>query len=185
MNGPEDPFPIQRVRVMQIIAGMLIVGVLFFLGLVLYLVHVEGQGQRAQAGLPLVTMIAVGMFGVCALLAFALPAAMTNSALRRLADGTWQPPPNVKPQAFATTTQRLLLVRQTTLIVGMALLEGPAFLACTAYLLEVQPPALVVVGAAVFLMVWSFPTTGRVRAWVEQTADALEQQRHERELTRP
>ncbi len=184
MSSPEESFPIQRVRVMQIVVGALILGVLFFLGLVLYLVHVEGQGE-ARAELPLVTMIAVVMFALCALMAFVLPASITRSALRRLADGTWQPPPNTNPHAFATTTQRLLLVRQTALIVGMALLEGSAFMACTAYLLEAQPPALGVVGAAVLLMLWNFPTTGRVRAWVEQQTDALEQQRHERELTRP
>jgi hypothetical protein len=185
MNGSEDPFPHQRVRVMQIIAGALIAGVVLFLGLVLYLVHGQGNGPAPAApGPPMITLVALAMFAGCALMAFLIPAALTRSALRRLADGTWQPPPGAAPQSYATTTDKLLMVRQAGLIIGMALLEGPAFTACIAYLQEAQPPALGVVGAALFLMLWSFPTTGRVRAWVERQSDALEQARNERELTR-
>ncbi len=70
-------------------------------------------------------------------------------------------------------------MRQTTLIVGLAPLEGTAFLGCIAYLIEANPLALAVVGVAVCLMLYKFPTEGRVRTWLEQQAAVLNGMREE------
>ena len=105
-----------------------------------------------------------------------LPAALTRAAVRQIATGSWQPPA-ARPGSFATDIGKLLAVRLNTLIVAMALLEGAAFFACIAYLLEGQAVALVAVGVALALMLVRFPTEARVRAWLEQQAERLAQLR--------
>jgi hypothetical protein len=66
-----------------------------------------------------------------------------------------------------------MAVRQTTMLVGLAPLEGAAFFGCIAYLMEAQPLALVVPGIAMFLMLCRFPTRNRVRDWLVHQTDRL------------
>ena len=54
------------------------------------------------------------------------------------------------------------------MLIGWALLEAPAFMACIAYLLEAQAFAAALVGMTIVLMLIRFPTEGRVRGWLEQ-----------------
>src|SRR5262249_19506510 len=128
-------------------------------------------------GLPIQTVMAAGMFAVFVPLSFLVPTIQTGAALRRIAAGTWRPPPDVDPKSYETVAAKLLTVRQTTMLVGLALLEGAAFMACTAYLLEGQTLVLAVVALVVLFMLLQFPTEGRVRAWIERQADQLAQLR--------
>jgi hypothetical protein len=107
---------------------------------------------------------------------------MTQSAVRRIAAGTWRPPSEAAAPSFASDTVKLLAVRLTTMIVGMALLEGVALLGGVAYMLEAQPGALAVVAGALVLMAWFFPTDGRVRAWLAEREGELESLRQGRGL---
>ena len=72
MNEPDEVLRRQSLRMMQIIAGALLMGVLVFLGIVLYLVFV--QGNQPAAGqpnrLPIVSFIAAAQFAICVPLAF-------------------------------------------------------------------------------------------------------------------
>ena len=63
---------------------------------------------------------------------------MTKKALSQIADGQWQPGPEADPSQFATDAAKLMAVRQTTLIVGAALLEGAGLFGCVAFFLEGQ-----------------------------------------------
>ena len=146
----ECPTP-ARLRTMQIIAGSLLVGVTAFLGIVLYIVLVQnhGHGAAPPPDVPMISWMAVAMLSITAPLAFIIPRILTRSALRRIVAGTWQMPGGVPPAVYATEGDKLMAVRQTTLIVGLALLEGPAFFGCLAYLLEGQPLALGVVAVPV------------------------------------
>jgi hypothetical protein len=175
MSEPEGVIPPERLRVMQIVAGALVAGVLIFLAVVLFLVHVQrnGQGMGRPQELPIITLVALVMLASNAPLSFVLPRAQARMALRQIAAGTWQAPPQGTADQFATTTGRLLAVRQTTLIVSLALLEGAAFLGTIAYLLEANPLALVVVLLAVLLMLWQFPTEGRVQGWLDRQQEQL------------
>jgi hypothetical protein len=82
-------------------------------------------------------------------------------------------PPGANAAAYGTDNSKLLAVRQTTLLVSLALLEGVAFSGCIAYLLEAQPLVLGVVLVAVLLLLAYFPTEGRVRSWLERQTDQL------------
>jgi hypothetical protein len=69
------------------------------------------------------------------------------------------------------------------MMIGLALLEGAAFLGCIAYLLEARPLALGVVVVAITPMLVNFPTEARVRAWLERQADQLAELRQQGDVT--
>jgi hypothetical protein len=175
MNDLDDVLTPQRLRTMQIIASALLLGVLIFLAIAAYIVVFQnhGRGMAAAQDLHVVTLTAVVMFACLAPLAFFLPRMQSRAALRRIAAGTWRAPPELDPREFATLPGKLLAVLQTTMLIGLSMLEGTAFLGCIAYLLEAQPLAAGVIGGALFLMLLQFPTQRRVRAWVERQTDQL------------
>jgi hypothetical protein len=169
-----DDIPPSRLRTMQIIAGTLLFGVLAFVAVALFIVHVQNGGRGT--GPPdhrVLSFVAVAMQAVNVLLSFIIPGMMAKGALRRIASGTWRAPPQADPAAYSTDAAKLLAVRQTTLIVALALLEGAAFLGGIAYLLEARPKALVGVGLAVWAMLYHFPTESRTRYWLERQAGVL------------
>ena len=106
----------------------------------------------------------------------------TRSALRRIAAGTWQPPPPQAASAFPTDTAKLLAERQRSMIIAMALLEGVGFLGGIAYMLEASLLALGVAFVAILFLALNFPTEGRVRFWLDQQLDALSNLRQQGDL---
>ena len=106
-------------------------------------------------------------------LAFIVRRLHTRTALRQIASGAWPLPPGADAAAFASDTAKLLAVRQTTMLISWAMVEGAAFFGCIAYLLEAQPFTLAVVGVAVLLMLVDFPTERGVSAWLERQVDQL------------
>jgi hypothetical protein len=184
MSREDEILPQGRLRVMQIIAGALFLGVVTFLAIVLIIVSGQpnGAGIAPAGSVPIISIVAVLLLIVQVPLAFHVPAFLTRSALRRIAAGTWQLPPGANAASFQTDTSKLLAVRQTSMIIGLALLEGVSFFGCIAYLMEAQPFALGVVVLAVMLMLVNSPTEGRVRAWLERQADQLAELREQRDV---
>jgi hypothetical protein len=178
-TSDEDFLKPASLRVMQLIAVALILGAIAFLAIVLYLVLVQKQapGATPPQNLPLISLIAAGFLVVAAVLSFVVPAAVARSTLRRIAAGTWTPGPGMEMPA--TDSGKLLVVCQTTRIVGLALLEGACFFACIAYLLEGQPFVLAVVAVGIGLMLARFPSEGRVRLWLEGQKEQLARAREE------
>ena len=164
---------------MQIIAGAMIMGVLALLAIVLFLVHTNGQGKAPPADLPLILIIAAGFFIMAAALAYFIPAAQTRVLLRKIVSGTWQVPSGEDPSNYKTDAAKLLTVRQTTLLLTLALLEGAGFFCCIAYLLEAQTFLLGVILLAIVLLLLQFPTANRVRAWLEQQSERLAELRQQ------
>jgi hypothetical protein len=177
MTDPNDPLPVGQLRTLQIIAVALLLGVLVFLGVVLFLVHVQNAGQgmmKPPPDFPLVSVLAVVLLVSNVPLSFILPAVTTRAALQRMAAGTWQPPAQAAARlALDTDALRLLFVLQTSLIIGLALLEGVALLGIMAYLLEAEPFVLGVVAVVIVVMLARFPTENRVRAWLDQQTQRL------------
>lgn len=172
MNDSDATVPPEQLRVMQIIAGALPLGLICFLAIVLVL----GGGQQQQQpvpGLPMVSLVAAAGFVGCVLLSFIFPSAITRTGLRQIVDGTWKEPEGVKSEPVSSTPAKLLSLRQTTMIVGLAPLEGAGFFGCAAYLVEHQVAVLSIAGVAILLMLLRFPTAGRVSAWLEQQAAVL------------
>ncbi len=173
-----------NLRVMQIIATAILLGDLFFLGIVLFLVLVQnnGQGMTPPAGFPAVSFVAGVLLAVNAPLAFILPGIMTRSALRRILAGTWPVPQGMPPGPYASGGAMLVAVRLTTLIMGLAMLEGAAITGSLAYLVEAHPLGLGVVCVATILMLGKFPTEQRVRAWLEKQGEALTELHQQQDL---
>lgn len=179
MSTQEDLLPPQRLRTMQIIAIAMIMGVFGFLAVVVFVVQSNDQVKAPLPGLPLMTIIAAGFFILAALLARFIAATQTRVLLRRIASGTWQTPRGMDASDYQTDAAKLLSVRQTTLLLSLAPLEGAAFFSGIAYLLEAQPLVLALTVLAIILMVLQFPTPNRVQAWMEQQSQRLAELRQQ------
>ena len=175
MHEPEGVIAPAQLRITQIVAGTLIAGVWIFLAVVLFLVHVQNQGQGIAPArdFPYLSLIAAFMLVTLVPMSILLPRFMSQSSMGQLAAGTWKPPEGMDRAALSTVTAKLLAIYQTTLIVRLAMLEGAAFMALVAYLLEAQPWVLGLVAAALALMALGFPTRGRAQAWLDSQADTL------------
>src|SRR5262245_4185725 len=130
------------VRNMQIICIALVNGAVIFLAVAGYLVLSRGQGLNPPAaGFPVLSAIALVMLLTEGPLALILPGAVTKTALQKIAAGTWTPP-------LPDDETKLLAVRQTSLILRLALWEGVAFMSVIAFLMEGDPLVLTITGVA-------------------------------------
>lgn len=177
MSTEDHPSPAQ-VLTMQIISGALLVGVVIFLGMAVFIVAQNGPMNR-QADVPLITYLAVGFFAIQLILWQVVPNVMVNAQLLRIASGTWTPPPNWPSHdpRYSTDEARLVGLYQTRLIIGAALLEGAAFFACIAFLLEGDYVSLFVAGVLILLMVGTFPTRQRVQSWLNHRLTEIQEMR--------
>lgn len=108
----DDPFPRQRLVTMQIIAAALPMGVLAFFGIVTFIVYGGGNPRPAAGdGLPILTITAGVLLLVTGSLSFVMPGVVTQAALKQIAAGGEQ-----------NDVTRLFGVKQTSMIIGMALL---------------------------------------------------------------
>jgi hypothetical protein len=178
MNGSEDTIPVQKLRVLQIIAASLLIGLVGFLVVVLII----SQGEPPTDSF-VVSFVAAGMLGADGLLALVLPGVLADKSLRSIAAGSWQPPPGTAPSEFAPDAAKLWMVRQTTLIVALALFEGAGFMGCVAYLVERQWFTLGIVGVAILFIVSNFPTASGVRNWLDRQLGRLQDLRQGGEVS--
>ena len=168
----DSSFP-ARIRIMQIIAGALLMGVVIFAGIAIFIVR-NRDSLRALDAPPYLTLMAGLMLLSNVPLSFIIPRFTVRALLQRLA---------AQPRSLGTTREEteanlrasLLAGRQTAMIVGLALLEGAAFLGCIAYLQEGQLYSLGFVLVAACLMLWNFPTTNSVNDWLDHHQRLLEE----------
>jgi hypothetical protein len=153
-----------RLMTMRIIVGALTAGVVVF-ALIAIVTRALGSMPLPPA-LPIISVVAAAL-GVMTLVArMVMLPAVTNAGRRQLLG------------AKDVTTDQLLTVYQTRMIIGAALMEGPAFLFLMAYLTEGIPWALVgglLFGALMAFM--NFPTRERVDSWLALQRELLEQER--------
>jgi hypothetical protein len=167
-----------RVRLMQIISGSLVMGAMIFLAVVVIVAANQAAPLQPAAwpgGQPLLTMVAIVFFIVQVAIVMTLAPARVRAAVRQMAA---EVSPS-QPGAQKTDVARLLVLRQTTLILALAPLEASAFFGCIAYLLEHRVEALIVAAVTIVLMLLYFPTEGAVRSWLERQTEALTQARME------
>ncbi|MBI5760456.1 MAG: hypothetical protein HZA46_18230 [Planctomycetales bacterium] len=175
---PIDPVPQrldQQVRVLQIIVGALMFGVISF-GVVAIVIRIGKQGGGDSP----VWMIAGG-FAVMMLIARQIVGvSMVNGIRRQIAKGTWQPPTKGGGPAFpadATDADRLLSLLQTVTIVQCALPEGAAFFNLIAYIMSGHLASLATVAVLLLWMSSSFPTRDRVVNWIGRQLELVELER--------
>ena len=166
----DESLPSERLRAMQIIAFALPMGVVIFLGIVLFLVYGRANAPAPpQQSLPIITIISGVFFLVTGSLSFIVPQFITRAALTQQA-----------AQSEARDANALLGLRQTSMIISIALLEGPAFFALIAFLVEQQPLVLIVPGLALLGMLAQFPTENSVRNWLELNGRRVQEMRQDR-----
>ena len=177
MDVPDDSFLRPRLRVMQIIAFAQLLGLVVTAAIFVYLVQVphNGQGVAPPQGLPIFSLVGVGVLTGVALVAFACPTFLLHQGVRAVARGDWSSPSGAAP--LDSDADKLLALYQTTMIIGLALIEGAGLYCCIAYFLEGQPWMLALIALAIMLQAARFPTEGRVRAWLRRKLDRLEQTR--------
>jgi len=172
------------VRVIQIIVGSLIAGVVTF-GVVAVIVGPSNPpAEEAGAAMPaeMLTYVSVA-FAVTVLIArMVVGQVLLSTARRKIASGTWQAPQGGTPMAGdlierAGDAGRLLVVLNTKTIVESALLEGAAFFALIAHLLEGTWLSLVLAAVLALGIAMGFPTAARVQHWIEDQLQLVEQER--------
>ena len=155
----------QQLRVMQIIAVALMMGVLMFLGVVLVMTQGDVFGMQ-QPGL--ITIIAAGFAFIMIVNHFVIPSIIANAQLKRLAGGGTSDAE--KEQRIAS----LASVYQVQLIVGLALLEGAAFFNLIALMIGKSAASIAVVVVLLSLMLLKFPTRTKVTWWIQDRISELQ-----------
>jgi hypothetical protein len=163
MNDPERNFTV-RLRVMQIIAGALLFGLLTMTIIAIVLVAQNGGplGDHKPDMPPLVTIVIAVMFVACLIARFVIVGPIVRSTVQRLAATQHS------GDAAGSDETALLVTRHVTLIMSCALLEGAGLAAAIAYMIEGQEFALVLVLGAVIGLVALFPTRAGVRSWLDR-----------------
>lgn len=157
----------QHLATARLIVTALIAGVLVFLTIGVFMVEIRRPGgpPMPQGNQKVVTLVSMALFLIQVPLSFVLPRVMLRGSLKKLAAERRQP---------AEDLPRLLGLRQASLILGMALLEGVAFLCCVGYLTEGHRIALVLAGFVLLLMLFRFPSETGTRLWLEMRWSELE-----------
>lgn len=130
----------QAVRVLQIITAAMVMGVVMFAGI--SVLALEALSDPPDGFL--LSGMAAGFAGIAFVMHLVVPAVIA------------------KQQARSASAEQLFGVYQTKTIIGLALLEGAAFLNIVAVMVEHNWWSLAVAGGLVFWMLAMFPTQTRV-----------------------
>jgi len=156
-----------RVKVMQIIAAAIMIGLAVFI----VITNILGQDNPGPppGRTPIVTYMGLVMLAITVTLAFVLPVMFERAAVRNIAR---QAGPAGAPDD-PVLLGRLLAVRQTTLLIALALVEGAGFFSAVAFLIEREPLALGAALGALVVMATRFPTFASVATWLQRQTEAV------------
>ena len=170
--GPRDEYPALRaaLRILQTIVGMLLMGVLVFLGVATYLTLNRSEPPTEP---PLLTYILMGTALVAIVAVAYLAAAIVKRARRDLAEDRPARMPGAAavavPAAIADSGDagRLFPAFQTATILRAASYEGAAFLCLVAAIVEGHVAGLVGGAMMAVLLALQIPTGSRAEHHLE------------------
>lgn len=162
-----------RIPVLRIITIALMTGVIVFTSIAYVVAPTDPNEQQGQE---ILKIMAPSMFGICFILWFVIPGLIVKNQTQAIANGTWQPAQGNQTQTTFSETGKYLAVYQTKHIIGLALLEGPAFFCAIVFLLTRDYYMLIPIVVVLLIMAGSFPSRDRVHQWIEM------QLRRQREL---
>ncbi|HUU82368.1 MAG TPA: hypothetical protein VM243_02585 [Phycisphaerae bacterium] len=177
------------IRVLQIIVGAMIAGVVALLVIALLIgpqmESPAGDADGAPPRTPVITYVAVACAAAMLVASLVLPQLLTVVGRRRIAAGahssrrTGQGGPMFTPAFFKRTGDagRLCAVLFMSTIIGAAMLEGGALLGGVAYLVEGQQFALIAAVVLLFVLLLRFPTRSRAERWISEQAERIQQER--------
>jgi hypothetical protein len=137
------------------------------------------HGPEMQAPLQILTMLAV-MFGGGALaMSLVMPQLFVAAQLQQIAAGSGTASKagdagNADPSSDA---RRVMMAFQTKTILAGALLEGGAFFALIALMLEHHVASLVVAAVLWIAILSRLPSTGNASDWIEERLREIDVQR--------
>jgi hypothetical protein len=175
LTDEEEALKLFVLRVRQIVAGSLLAGLIVFLAIVLFIVHVKNNGQVSGplADWPVTTFVASLFALMIFAQAFVFPWILTRTALQTMIKGTGTPFGAVMAGATDTDVVKLMRAWQTTDLIMLGLLASAGVVGCIAYHMEPNILDLAIVAVAVALMLYKFPTEKRLRAWLNRQVDVL------------
>jgi hypothetical protein len=172
MSGNGITSVTQAVRMMQIIRGALVMGVVSFAGVVVFL-KLSGNAPQAPAipnalfpNFPLILLIAAFVAVTCILASFVLPGALDTSFRRRLVA---QRITNEDEIDLALAQQAL-----STSIVRGGLVEAPSLLLCISSLIEGHWWGLMWIVPLVALQLITLPSVSGVEEWIQIQKDWMQ-----------
>ena len=150
--------PVARhLRILKMIAIALVMGVATF-GTIVALMS-PMTGAPAESGLlDMLRLVCLGLFipGVV------VPIVYHKATISKLRALEFSPDEESLAKAFTMTT-----------IIGLAMMEGPALLACVIALLSHNPLDLLLGLPPLLLMLWRFPSESRWRSFVEHVRETV------------
>ncbi len=178
LSDPQREYIGKVALTLQIIVGALAGGVLMFLVIVIFLV--SQNPPVANPTTPIITYSAYGMAFASIIASLVVPGLVSGRARQSLVDGDvsqWGLVKNLPNAAELGDVAPLAAIYQTRTIIGAALLEGAAFFACVAYLLEHQQLVLVVAGALLLMIARHFTTASGLESWIDNELATIQQMR--------
>ncbi|MDB5388622.1 MAG: hypothetical protein JWM11_4268 [Planctomycetaceae bacterium] len=165
-----------QVRIMQIIVGALMIGIILFMGIGCIVAFGPKEGLQQQGvgqpnagadaangkqddSLPIIACFGAVMAGISILARFVVPGIVVQGAIRT----------SLRGRPIETVTKAdFVPIYQTTLIVASALLEGAALFIVIGVIIDHQIWSLGIVGFLILLMGAGIPTVEKVDAWTEE-----------------
>ncbi|NQT15463.1 MAG: hypothetical protein HQ582_22085 [Planctomycetes bacterium] len=177
---------VRPVRVLQIITGALGGGGIVWVAMVLFMrLQDDGPAPGAAEG-PMLVYLALGFAAAMLLARAVVPARLVSTSRRKIAEGTWKLPKQTggdssmfSPEFLAKTGDagKLCSVFMMKTMVETSMLEGAAFFALVAYLIEGITLSLATATVLIVAVALHFPTRGRVVGWIERQLTLLDEQR--------
>lgn len=169
----------KAVRVGQIIVSAVTAGPLVFLAIAVGL-RVSQQTLSDQNP-SVFTWLSLGFAAAAVLMRMIVPALVFAAARRRIAENTFSPPASQSPftDLVAQTGDAGLLwmARITKTILAVAILEGAAFFAIIAFMIEGSLLTVVVALLLTFAILLHMPTQDRVACWIDRELANLANER--------
>jgi hypothetical protein len=164
---PDEPKPAPQLLTMRIVHGALCMGVVTITAILGLL---RMNGGKPPAATPMISYVGFGMAAVCLPLSFLVPNLLSAGWRRQIAIGKWPLSIPAQPDSDAGWWS----IFQSRLIVGMAMLEGAAFMQVIAYFVEGMPLSLGVALGLLVVMLTRFPTRLGVESWIAEQREMVE-----------
>ncbi len=183
MNETSRHHMAARLRPLQVIVGMMVLGATAFL-IVAAVVSGEVAASPGDTPVtPVLTYLCAG-FGVVALIArMLIPGVMTTSAraniVKKRVDSSATPAPKASSAdgAVLTDVVQLCTSYASVVVIRAAVVEGAALLAALAFLVERSPLSAVVAIVLILALLAQIPTHTVMAQWLDTELRHLEQTR--------
>jgi hypothetical protein len=179
----ERAFLARATRTMQIIVGALAAGVISFFVVVLL---IDSRGGAPPPEMPVLTYMALATAPAAILVATFFPGVVLRSQRQAILDGKSNfAAAGARGNTTTPAEGRLMPLLggyQTALIIRSAILEGAAFFALVAYMVEGKWWSLAAAGVLLLFLLTGMPTLSRVADAVEHERRAIEEMRQMRSI---